>query len=96
MTNKVRECVMRPISTEGFEKPKSVSAGAAPMLQWLKIADLVVDPAYQRPIVGNGRRNVDRIARAFSWSCFAPVVVSRSREASLLSSMASTAPRPRR
>jgi hypothetical protein len=67
---------MRPISTEGFEKPKSVSAGAAPMLQWLKIADLLIDPAYQRPIVSNGRRNVDRIARAFRWSCFAPVVVS--------------------
>jgi hypothetical protein len=46
------------------------------MLQWLKIADLVVDPAYQRPIVGKGRENVDRIARTFSWSCFAPVVVS--------------------
>lgn len=67
---------MRSISTEGFEKPKSISAGAAPMLQWLKIADLMVDPAYQRPIVGNGRRNVDRIAREFSWSCFAPVVVA--------------------
>jgi ParB-like nuclease domain len=67
---------MRPISAEAFEKPKAVSAGAVPMLQWLKIADLVIDPAYQRPIVGNGRRNVDRIARAFSWSCFAPVVVS--------------------
>jgi ParB-like nuclease domain len=67
---------MRPISTEGFEKPKSAPAGAVPMLQWLKIADLVVDPAYQRPIVGNGRRNVDRIARNFCWSCFAPVVVS--------------------
>jgi hypothetical protein len=67
---------MRPISTEGFEKPKSTSPGAVPMLQWLKIEDLVVDPTYQRPIVGNGRRNVDRIAREFSWSCFAPVVVS--------------------
>jgi hypothetical protein len=67
---------MRPISTEGFERPNSVSPGAVPMLQWLKIEDLVVDPAYQRPIVGNGRRNVDRIAREFSWSCFAPVVVS--------------------
>jgi hypothetical protein len=67
---------MRPISIEGFEKPKSVSAGAAPMLQWLKINDLVVDPAYQRPLVGKGRQNVDRIAREFSWSCFAPVVVS--------------------
>jgi ParB-like nuclease domain len=67
---------MRPISAEGFEKPKAVSAGAVPMLQWLKIADLVIDPAYQRPIIGRGRQNVDHIARAFSWSCFAPVVVS--------------------
>jgi hypothetical protein len=62
---------MRPISIEGFEKPKFVSTGAAPMLQWLKITDLVVDPAYQRPIIGKGRQNVDRIAREFSWSCFA-------------------------
>jgi hypothetical protein len=46
------------------------------MLQWLNIADLVVDPAYQRPITGKGRRNVNCIARAFSWACFAPVVVS--------------------
>jgi hypothetical protein len=45
---------MRPISTEGFEKPKSISAGAASMLQWLKITDIIVNPAYQSPIVGNG------------------------------------------
>jgi len=46
------------------------------MLQWVKIEDLVIDPGYQRPIVGKGRRNVDRIASSFAWSCFAPVVVS--------------------
>src|SRR5271170_6129519 len=84
---------MRTISIEGFEKPKSVSAGAAPMLQWLKITDLVVDPTYQRPIIGKGRQNVDRIARAFSWSCFAPVVVSPVEAAGLPLSTASTAPR---
>jgi hypothetical protein len=67
---------MRPISVEGFEKPECVAAGAVPMLQWMKIADLVVDPAYQRPITGKGRLNVDQIARSFSWSCFSPVVVS--------------------
>jgi hypothetical protein len=67
---------MRSISTEGFEAPRSSTAGAAPMLQWIKIAELVIDPTYQRPIIGQGRKNVDRIARAFSWSCFAPVVVS--------------------
>jgi hypothetical protein len=67
---------MRPISTEGFEKPESVAAGSVPMLQWMKIADLVIDPTYQRPIIGKGRLIVDRIARSFSWSCFSPVVVS--------------------
>ncbi|WP_162820472.1 ParB N-terminal domain-containing protein [Microvirga calopogonii] len=67
---------MRPISTEGLEKPTSIDAGAVPMLQWLKIEDLLVDPTYQRPIVGQGRRNVIRIAQSFSWSCFSPVVVS--------------------
>lgn len=46
------------------------------MLQWLRIEDMVVDPAYQRPIVGQGRRNVLRIAEAFSWACFSPVVVA--------------------
>ena len=70
------ECKMRPISPEGFEKPKSIDPGAVPMLHWINIEDLVVDPTYQRPIVGKGRRNVNRIARAFSWSCFTPVVVS--------------------
>jgi hypothetical protein len=67
---------MRAISTEGFEKPKAVSPGAAPMLQWLCIADLIVDPAYQRPILGKGRRHVGRIAGNFTWACFAPVVVA--------------------
>ncbi|MGO4526460.1 ParB N-terminal domain-containing protein [Microvirga sp. 2MCAF35] len=67
---------MRPISTEGLEKPTGIDAGAVPMLQWLKIEDLLVDPTYQRPIVGQGRRNVIRIAQSFSWACFSPVVVS--------------------
>jgi hypothetical protein len=67
---------VRAISVEGFEKPKGMSPGPAPMLQWIRIAELVVDPTYQRPIIGKGRKNVDQIARSFSWSCFAPVVVS--------------------
>jgi len=70
------EIQMRPISTQGLEKPTGVDAGAVPMLQWLKIEDLLVDPTYQRPIVGQGRRNVIRIAQSFSWSCFSPVIVS--------------------
>jgi hypothetical protein len=40
---------MRPISSEGFEKPESVAAGAVPMLQWIKIADLVIAPPISGP-----------------------------------------------
>ena len=68
---------MRTISIDGFEKLNSIFAGSAPVLEWLRIVDLVVDPTYQRPIEGNGRNEVYRIARSFLWSCFAPVVVAR-------------------
>lgn len=50
--------------------------GPAPMLQWVAIADLVVDDTYQRPIYGAGRHNVRRIAEGFRWSKFAPVIVA--------------------
>lgn len=68
---------MQPITADGFARPQTASdPGPAPMLQWLRIADLVVDAAYQRPIRGEGVRNVQKIAAAFSWACFAPVIVS--------------------
>jgi hypothetical protein len=47
-----------------------------PVLQWLSISDLVVDQTVRRPIAGNARRHVDRIAQTFSWSCFATVIVT--------------------
>ncbi|MEW6256557.1 MAG: DUF6551 family protein [Pseudomonadota bacterium] len=50
--------------------------GAVPMLQWLPVAHLRVDPAYQREILGEGRRTVLAIARGFEWCKFAPVVVA--------------------
>ncbi|MCJ2007945.1 DUF6551 family protein [Methylobacterium sp. J-092] len=72
----VRGQAMHTISTDGFTRPSHVDAGVAPMLQWLKISALTIDPSYQRPIIGVGRRNVERIASMFSWWCFTPVVVS--------------------
>lgn len=67
---------MRSIDTSGFKRPEATEPGSAPMLQWIPIADLVVDGRYQREIVGEGVRNVAKIAGAFRWSRFAPVVVS--------------------
>ncbi len=65
------------LSAEPFRAPDGAAEpGPAPMLQWLKIADLVVDPSYQREIRGTGRRNVQAIAAAFAWHKFAPVVVA--------------------
>ena len=67
----------RAIETGGFAPiPEAFEPGAAPMLQWVAVADLAVDEAYQRPIVGAGRTNVRRIAREFRWAMFAPVIVS--------------------
>jgi hypothetical protein len=67
---------MRTISTEGFGKPEAISPGPEPMLRWIAIADLCIDPHYQGPITGLRRGDVQRIAQAFSWSCFTPVVVA--------------------
>jgi hypothetical protein len=68
---------MKPISAETYldieHKP---DPGAAPMLQWLPIAKLVVDDSYQREIRQTGRKTVRKIAETFLWSKFAPVVVS--------------------
>lgn len=71
---------MRQISTADFtdDAPRQPldACGPAPQLQWLEITSLVVDPAYQRDITSQGRRNVCSIAAAFTWSYFSPVIVA--------------------
>lgn len=67
---------MREISAAGYQRPTLVGAGSLPSLQWISICDLSVDPTYHQPISEKGRRKVDRIARSFSWSRFATVIVA--------------------
>lgn len=50
--------------------------GDRPELQWLKIARLRIDPRYQREIGRRGADNILKIAPAFSWAKFTPVVVA--------------------
>lgn len=52
------------------------AAGTPPMLQWLEISALRIDPRYQRPITPAGRRNVGAIAAGFCWSKFSPVIAA--------------------
>ena len=69
---------MRAISTTEFAGVEAATTfGPAPQLQWLKIVDLVVDDAYQRPLdTVTSRASVRAIAGRFDWRYFAPVVVS--------------------
>jgi hypothetical protein len=68
---------MRPIDTTSFAAIAApASLGPAPQLQWLPIDQLVIDESYQRDITAQGRKNVRAIAENFSWTFFAPVIVS--------------------
>lgn len=65
----------RPIDVTGM-KSGTMSSQAAPQLQWVKIADLVIDERYQRPLAETNRRAIQAIAAAFNWSRFSPVIVA--------------------
>lgn len=67
---------MRAISTDGLEPPESIASGPVPLLQWIEIKQLVVNPSYQRDLSQRSCRSIQRIAEHFNWSFFAPVVVS--------------------
>jgi hypothetical protein len=68
---------MRPIDTQSYAAiAQPASLGPAPQLQWLPIDQLVIDESYQRDITAQGRKNVRAIAENFSWTFFAPVIVS--------------------
>lgn len=50
--------------------------GPAPMLQWIAIAQLVVDDSYQRELGAGNWSAIRKIARQFRWSRFSPVFVA--------------------
>ncbi|ACM39154.1 MULTISPECIES: DUF6551 family protein [Rhizobium/Agrobacterium group] len=63
---------MRPIPLHA-DNSLSTEPGPAPMLQWVPIADLVVDDAYQRDLDRKNWTAIRRIASNFKWSRFSPV-----------------------
>lgn len=68
--------MVRDIDVEKLARPGSIDPGPAPMLQWLKIADLVVDETYQRDLKPGNWTAIRRIADRFKWSRFSPVFVA--------------------
>ncbi|MFN3250084.1 ParB N-terminal domain-containing protein [Roseibium album] len=53
-----------------------VAPGPAPILQWIKIKDLVIDDSYQRPLERKNWSAIRMIAKDFSWSKFSPVFIA--------------------
>ena len=51
-------------------------AGPRPDLAWTPIGDIVIDDTYQRPLGEKNWRSIARIARAFDWGKFTPVVLA--------------------
>lgn len=66
---------VRPIATD--LRIAGVDAGPAPELAWLPLDQLVIDDDYQRPLGRENWRKIEKIAAAFSWSHFSPIVVAR-------------------
>ncbi|SMO79416.1 ParB/RepB/Spo0J family partition protein [Paracoccus laeviglucosivorans] len=66
---------LRPVSVEGIA-PFPLADQPAPQLMWVKVADLVIDDRYQRPLNTSNWTAIKRIARDFRWSRFSPVMVA--------------------
>jgi hypothetical protein len=54
----------------------SPNPGPAPTLQWLPVDRLVIDEAYQRPLLAGNWKAIEKIAANFQWSRFSPVLVA--------------------
>lgn len=67
---------LRPIDPAPFAGSAGGDLGPVPMLAWLPIEQLRVDPSYQRELTAEGRRTIKTIVKGFDWCKFAPVVVA--------------------
>jgi hypothetical protein len=55
----------------------SPNVGIPGEMAWLALADLRIDPRYQRPINAAGLKTISAIVEGFDWSKFSPLVVAR-------------------
>lgn len=69
---------LKPVALSGLPaKADPSTMGKPPRLEWLAIADLVINDDYQREISAKGLAHIQAIARHFSWSKFSPVIVAK-------------------
>ena len=66
----------REIAIDGQDAPLGIADQPSPMLQWVEIAQMVIDDRYQRPLGKHSLTTIRAIAANFRWSCFAPVLLA--------------------
>lgn len=71
--------VFRSIDLAGFASAV-LRDQPAPSLQWVSIADLVIDDRYQRSITMAGRRAIQCIADGWDWTKFQPVLIAATAD----------------
>ncbi|WP_298800019.1 DUF6551 family protein [uncultured Devosia sp.] len=67
-----------PLASFSFEPPPTPARdlGAKGKEAWLPLVQLRIDESYQRPVDAAGRKTIRGIIENFSWTKFAPLVVS--------------------
>ncbi len=75
MTQDLRKVDPAPF-LEGLDLSGEHDPGTRPEVRWVKVADLRVDPTYQRDINRRGAANIRDIAKNFSWRKFGIVIVA--------------------
>lgn len=60
----------------GDRPTRALAPQPAPMLDWVAIDRMVIDGAYQRPLERRNWIAIERIADAFSWAHFGPVLLA--------------------
>lgn len=68
---------LQPLSRHDLTPPDRFPAPShPPVMDWVTLASLRVDPAYQRPITKGGLRTIQQIVARFEWALFSPLIVA--------------------
>lgn len=67
---------LRPVDVSDRDPVSRARVGQRPALTWLAIGDLLIDDDYQRPLGPKNWSAIQRIARAFDWAMFTPIIAA--------------------
>lgn len=77
MDGSIQEPGLRRVVLPGSDRVDLVDQ-PSPMVDWVRIDRLVIDPDYQREINAGGWKNIRKIADEFRWSRFSPLLCAQT------------------